>query len=88
MNQLISNQYDKTWGPFAAGALIAYVPWHYDRLRQTLPSIHDITTDPDNPPSFVAVVPLRQGEGINSVAYEGAKIAYCYAERSVICLSV
>jgi hypothetical protein len=57
------------------GGLIAYVPWHYDQLRQTLPPIHDITTDPDNPPSFVAVVPLRQGEGINSVAYEGAKIA-------------
>jgi arabinogalactan oligomer/maltooligosaccharide transport system permease protein len=26
MNQLISNQYDKTWGPFTAGALIAAVP--------------------------------------------------------------
>jgi arabinogalactan oligomer/maltooligosaccharide transport system permease protein len=26
MNQLISNQYDKTWGPFAAGCLIAAVP--------------------------------------------------------------
>jgi uncharacterized protein (DUF1499 family) len=57
------------------GGLIAYVPWHYDQLRQTLPPIHDITTDPDNPPTFIAVVPLRQGEGINSVAYEGAKIA-------------
>src|SRR5438067_13858508 len=22
---------------FAAGLLIAYVPWHYDRLRQTVP---------------------------------------------------
>ena len=57
------------------GGLIAYVPWHYDQLRQTLPPIHDITTDRDDPPAFVAVVPLRQGEGINSVAYEGAKIA-------------
>jgi len=57
------------------GGLIAYVPWHYDQLRQTRPPIHDITTDPDNPPAFVAVVPLRQSEGINSVAYEGAKIA-------------
>ena len=28
-----------------------------------------------NPPPFVAVVPLRQGEGINSVAYEGARVA-------------
>jgi arabinogalactan oligomer/maltooligosaccharide transport system permease protein len=26
MNQLISGQYDKTWGPFAAGALLAAVP--------------------------------------------------------------
>jgi len=26
MQQLISNQYDKTWGPFAAGALLAAVP--------------------------------------------------------------
>jgi arabinogalactan oligomer / maltooligosaccharide transport system permease protein len=26
MNQLISNQYDKTWGPFAAGALLAALP--------------------------------------------------------------
>jgi uncharacterized protein (DUF1499 family) len=57
------------------GGLIAYVPWHYDQLRQTLPPIHDITTDPDNPPAFVAVVLLRQGEGINPVAYEGGKIA-------------
>src|SRR5262249_15318252 len=53
------------------GGLIAYVPWHYDQLRQTRPQIHDMTTDPDNPPAFVAVVPLRQGEGINSVATEG-----------------
>jgi uncharacterized protein (DUF1499 family) len=27
------------------------------------------------PPAFVAIVPLRQGDGINSVAYEGAKIS-------------
>jgi uncharacterized protein (DUF1499 family) len=57
------------------GGLIAYVPWHYDQIRQTVPPIHDITTDPDNPPAFIAVVPLRQGEGINPVTYEGVKIA-------------
>jgi len=60
---------------FLVGGLIAYVPWHYDQIRQTVPPIHDITTDPGNPPAFVAVVPLRQGEGVNPVAYEGAKIA-------------
>jgi hypothetical protein len=57
------------------GGLITYVPWHYDQIRQTVPPIHDITTDPDNSPAFVAIVPLRQGEGINPVAYEGTKIA-------------
>jgi len=57
------------------GGLVAYVPWHYDQIRQAVPSIHDITTDTDSPPAFVAVVALRQGEGVNPVAYEGAKIA-------------
>src|SRR5437899_2804824 len=28
----------------AGGGLIAYVPWHYDQMRRTLPPIHDITT--------------------------------------------
>ena len=60
---------------FAAGLLIAYVPWHYDRLRQAVPPIHDITTDPDNPPAFAAVVAARTAGGGNPVAYEGAKIA-------------
>ena len=60
---------------FALGLLIAYVPWHYDRMRQTVPPIHDITTDPDNPPAFAAVVVARTADGGNPVAYEGAKIA-------------
>jgi uncharacterized protein (DUF1499 family) len=60
---------------FAVGGVIAYVPWHYNQIRRTAPPIHDITTDPDNPPEFVAVLPLRTAEGGNSVAYEGAKIA-------------
>jgi uncharacterized protein (DUF1499 family) len=60
---------------FAIGGLIAYVPWHYDQIRKKVPPIHDITTDPDNPPAFIAVVPLREAEGPDRVAYEGAKIA-------------
>src|SRR5262249_43802193 len=60
---------------FAVGGMIAYVPWHYDQIRRTIPPIHDITTDPDNPPVFVAVLPLRKADGGNSVTYEGAKIA-------------
>jgi len=60
---------------FAGGGLIAYVPWHYDQMRQTVPPIHDITTDPDNPPAFIAVVPLREAASANTATYEGAKIA-------------
>ena len=60
---------------FAAGALIAYVPWHYDQMRQTVPPIHDITTDTDNPPAFAAVVAVRTADGGNPVTYEGPKIA-------------
>ncbi len=60
---------------FVAGLLIAYVPWHYDQMRQTVPPIHDITSDPDNPPAFAAVVAARTADGGNPVTYEGAKIA-------------
>jgi len=60
---------------FAVGGLIAYVPWHYDQIRQWVPPIHDITTDPDNPPAFVAVIATRTAEGGNPVQYEGPKLA-------------
>jgi uncharacterized protein (DUF1499 family) len=60
---------------FAVGLLIAYVPWHYDRLRQTVPPIHDITTDPDNPPAFAAVMAARTADGGNPATYVGPKIA-------------
>src|SRR5690349_16593252 len=60
---------------FAVGLLIAFVPWHYDRMRTTVPPIHDITTDSDNPPAFAAVVAARTADGGNPAAYEGAKIA-------------
>jgi uncharacterized protein (DUF1499 family) len=51
------------------GAIVAYVPWQYDRLRGMLPPIHDITTDMDNPPAFVAALKLRPKDA-NTVAYE------------------
>jgi uncharacterized protein (DUF1499 family) len=60
---------------FAAGGAIAYVPWHYDQIRRAVPPIHDVTTDPDNPPTFVAVAQLREAAGDNPVAYEGPRIA-------------
>ena len=41
--------------------LIAAPPLYLYRTVQTLPRIHDVSTDTADPPAFVAVLPLRQG---------------------------
>lgn len=57
------------------GAALVYVPWQYERTRRTVPPIHDITTDTDDPPAFIAALPARAAEKANPVAYEGATVA-------------
>jgi uncharacterized protein (DUF1499 family) len=57
------------------GAVLVYVPWHYDRLRKSVPRIHDITTDVENPPQFRAVLPARSAENAATTAYAGAELA-------------
>ena len=37
--------------------------------------IHDISTDPDDPPAFIAALPARQAEHAASAAYAGAALA-------------
>ena len=37
------------------------IPLAWQRRAQRLPSIHDITTDLDNPPAFQAILPKRAG---------------------------
>lgn len=49
------------------GALVAAPPLLTARQSTRVPAIHDITTDPEDPPRFVAVVPLRAGA--NSLDY-------------------
>jgi uncharacterized protein (DUF1499 family)/type IV secretory pathway VirB2 component (pilin) len=39
------------------------------------PPIHDITTDPENPPPFIAVLPARQAEHAASEVYAGDAVA-------------
>ena len=56
------------------GAAVAYVPWRHRAAGQGLPAIHDITTDPANPPEFQAVVPLRAAQGGNPASYEGPRV--------------
>jgi len=54
------------------GALLP--PLLFRRTAQSVPPIHDISTDTDNPPAFVAVVDRRQ-DASNPVEYGGPEIA-------------
>jgi uncharacterized protein (DUF1499 family) len=54
---------------------LAYVPWQYNHTLNSVPRIHDITTDTDNPPAFVSALPARAAEKANTVTYEGPELA-------------
>jgi uncharacterized protein (DUF1499 family) len=56
------------------GSALAYVPWQYSRVRGTVPPIHDITTDTDNPPEFRAVLPARAAEHAGGVKYDDPQV--------------
>ena len=51
-------------------AILAY-PAYLGLQYRKLPPIHDITTDPIDPPRFEALAPLRAGEGTNPAVYAG-----------------
>lgn len=56
------------------GAGTAWVPWNGLQTVRSLPYIHDITTDTENPPEFVAVLPLR-ADAPNPPYYAGEEVA-------------
>jgi uncharacterized protein (DUF1499 family) len=56
------------------GAVVFGVPWSYLRAAQQVPPIHDITTDTENPPPFVAILPLR-ADAANPPDYGGEEVA-------------
>ncbi len=65
-------------GALAAALLAAFlafgIPFGWLQRAKAVPPIHDITTDTQNPPAFVAVLPLRQ-DAPNPSAYGGAEVA-------------
>ncbi len=61
-------------GILVLGLLVAGIPWQMKRTAQSVPAIHDISTDTDHPPEFVALLPLRTGAP-NGAAYGGPEIA-------------
>jgi uncharacterized protein (DUF1499 family) len=64
--------------PGFAGLVVAlafaYVPWQWKQTVDSVPYIHDITTDTDNPPDFVAAATLRK-EGDHPITYDGPETA-------------
>lgn len=77
-------------GAVLAAGLVLPV-WQLERTGSMVPRIHDITTDIDDPPAFVAVAPLRDGVP-NPAAYAGPKAAAeqrtAYADIRPVQLSV
>jgi uncharacterized protein (DUF1499 family) len=75
---LFSKGARSAWLPGAVGLVLAlafaYVPWQWKQTVDALPFIHDITTDTDNPPQFVAAAALRK-EGEHPVTYDGPEVA-------------
>lgn len=66
----------RTWGSvivaavgLVLGGVAAYFPWHASEMRGVYPSMHDITTDAANPPSFEFAAAMRAAEHGAGVAY-------------------
>ncbi len=56
------------------GAVVAFVPLSGLQRARSVPPIHDISTDTQRPPAFVAILPLRS-EAPNSAEYGGPEVA-------------
>ena len=52
-------------------AMVLAYPAYLGLQYRKLPKIHDITTDPIDPPRFEALARLRTGDGANSAVYAG-----------------
>jgi uncharacterized protein (DUF1499 family) len=60
--------------PFLLGGGVAAVPWLWLQQAQSVPPIHDISTDTDHPPLFVAML-SRRADAPNPAAYGGPEVA-------------
>lgn len=56
------------------GMIIFTVPFSWRATARAVPPIHDISTDLDQPPSFVAILPLRR-DAPNPAEYGGSEVA-------------
>jgi uncharacterized protein (DUF1499 family) len=56
---------------FLIDAVVLAYPAYLGLQYRKLPAIHDITTDPIDPPRFEALARLRAGDGANTAVYAG-----------------
>jgi len=56
------------------GLVVVGIPWRWWRKAQQVPPIHDITTDTETPPAFVAIRPQR-ADAPNPADYAGPELA-------------
>src|ERR1700733_1277691 len=57
--------------PFLIAVVVLASPAYLGLQYRKLPAIHDITTDPIDPPRFEALARLRSGDGANTAVYAG-----------------
>lgn len=64
------------WGAvgLALAAVTVLIPWGHLRVARSVPPIHDITTDTDDPPAFTAILALR-ADAPNPPEYGGPDVA-------------
>ena len=58
----------------AVGLITVGVPAYYLYTARSVPPIHDITTDPEDPPGFETILPLR-AQAPNPATYGGPAVA-------------
>ena len=58
----------------AIGLVVVGLPARWLQIARSVPPIHDVTTDPGDPPTFEAILPLRAAAP-NPAAYGGAQVA-------------
>ncbi|MHB1544204.1 MAG: DUF1499 domain-containing protein [Gammaproteobacteria bacterium] len=69
---------------FVMGGLLAFgVPYYWLQKAESVPPIHDITTDPAHPPAFVALLP-RLAHIPNSPVYGGGNARARKIERASV----
>lgn len=59
----------------AVSIIIVAVPLNWHLVARDMPMINDITTDMEDPPQFVSILPIREKFGANPASYGGSEVA-------------